>query len=131
DAAAQPLTPRIARKRWLPRLRFSLRTLLSLVLTGTAAAFLYRDWAPWREVAVVEEQPIKGLHDDYIDVKTIAISPDGNLFTTAKRFPSDDGDEWKAELNILDTSYGRLVNTLKGHRQFISSAAFSSDGSQL
>ena len=118
-------------RRGLPRPRFSLLTLLAFVLTGGAGAFLYRDWEPWREVAVVEEQPDKLLHDDMMDVKTVAVSPDGNFFTTSKCFPAEDDNQWEADLNVIDAHTGRIVVTMRGHKNFISSAAFSPDGSKI
>src|SRR5689334_19477641 len=87
-AGADQTTP--PRKRWLPRPRFSLRTLVIAALLIGSAAFLYRDWQPWREIAVLQEQPDKALHDDMIHPQTIAVSPDGNYFTTSWRIYDHD-----------------------------------------
>src|SRR5579862_4527685 len=118
-----PPTPK-PRKRWLPRLRFSLRTLVALVLTVGATAFLYRDWEPWREVAVVEEQPNVELPImDTLETQSIAISPDGEFFTTAQRLPDNVEWQWhfwedeklETNLNVMESSSGKIISTLKGH----------------
>jgi WD40 repeat protein len=110
-----------------PRLRFSLRTLLLIVLTFGSGVFLYRDWNPWQEIAEVREQPLRLLHDDSIDAQTVVISPDGEFFTTATRAGWDE----TAELRIHDSRNGAVCQTIPAHKRFIASVAFSPDGSKI
>ena len=52
----QSVTALAPKRRWFPRLRFSLRTLLLLVLTAASGATLWWNWGPW-EIAFVVKEP--------------------------------------------------------------------------
>lgn len=66
---------------------------------------------------------LKGMPHTRVPVVTaLAIHPDGKLLATA-------GDDHL--IRLWDMRSGRLVNQLKGHRDWITAVAFGSDGSEL
>ena len=130
DAPDPAPPPRNPGSRWLPRPRFSLRTLVIAVLLTGSTVFLHRDWAPWCEIGCFAQQAEVGLHDDFIDPNAIAISPNGSFFTAASIVP---GQPWPMDinLNVIDSNDGRIVATLGGHKGFICSAVFSQDSAKI
>jgi WD40 repeat protein len=64
----------IPKRRWLSRLRFSLRTLLCFILLVGSAIALWKHWAPWRV-----ERMLSG-HTQYVSHGFF--SPDGNRAAT-------------------------------------------------
>ena len=70
----QPVPSAKAVQRWFPRVRFSLRTLLLLVLLIASGGTLWWNWGPWRVSRVLPEQRN--------EIKTAAISADGSWVMT-------------------------------------------------
>lgn len=68
--APDPALPPKPQKRWLPRPRFSLRTLVIAVLLVGSAGGLWWHWEPWVRTLIVSDQE---------KVASVALSPDGNL----------------------------------------------------
>lgn len=96
DRAASPPTGR-TKRRWLPRLRFSLGTLIIGVLLIGSAGGLGYTWSPW-----YVEQVIK---DHTREVRSLCFSPDG-------RFVLSSG--WDAVVRVRDLRSGTST-ALHGH----------------
>src|SRR5262249_38326010 len=58
---AKPETPPKPRRRWLPRLRFSLRTLLFFVLLIGSATTLWLHWEPWYRVSTLTHKFLRHI----------------------------------------------------------------------
>jgi WD40 repeat protein len=90
-----PAPPTAPRKRWLPRLRFSLRTLVILVLLIGSGATLRLHWEPWYRAV--------RFPDQRETVWKLYFSPDGRTVAAATL----DG-----QVEIDDPKTGEAVSTL-------------------
>ena len=95
-------------------MKFSLKTLLCLVMLLTCAIGLYHRWSPWHH-----ERSLVGHTAQVMDA---SFSPDGRKVVTA----SDDGTA-----RIWDSASGESVHVLRGHQGAVSRALFSPSGSRV
>jgi len=102
------------KRRWLPRIRFSLRTLLFVVLLIGSGTALWLHWNPWRLVR--ELQMPKQI------INCAEFSPDGRYIVT----PHDD-----KLARIFNADTGELVRELSGHTARLVSATYSPDGTKI
>ena len=110
DPSPPPPKPR---KRWLPRLRFSLRTLvIGVLLIGSAGGLWWR-WEPWTAVARV---PHASAFNDF------GFAPLGNRVAT---FRSD------GTTTVWDAKTGTLVASIKPTSKRHQRLIFSEDGRKL
>ena len=113
DAAPDSTSDTPPQKRRF-RIRYSLRSLLLLMLLFSASLALREGWSPWRIDSV--------LTGHAKVVITAAFSPDGRRIVTA----SEDGTA-----RVWDSETGRELDVLKGHIGAVYSAAFSPDGRRI
>jgi WD40 repeat protein len=99
---------------FLRRIRFSLRTLLILVLLVGSAMGLWWKWTPW----VLERSLEKHVQRTW----AVAFAPNGRLIAAA-------GDD--DEVRVWDAGTGALLTILRGHEARLHSVAFSPDSSRL
>ena len=105
-------TPAKKPRLWRPR--FSLRTLLILVLLAASSYGLRYRWEPW-----VLERTIDGVAEW---IQAVDCSPDKRHLVIAG----------KGEVaNVHDADSGALVASLVGHEGDIATVAYSPDGNQI
>ncbi len=103
------------KRRWFPRVRFSLRTLLLFVLLIASGGTLWWNWGPWRVSRVLPEQSN--------EIKTAAISADGSWVMTtfdsvgriqgAKRRAVNSTDD-QNQIQFWRTADGTLLKSFAG-----------------
>jgi WD40 repeat protein len=99
------------RKRWLPRLRFSLRTLVSITLMIGSGMFLHFRQEPW-----ALERTLSGP-----EIQCTVFSPDGSRLFVA-------GGEAACLWNSFT---GEKIADFKGNDEGLSNAIFAPDGRQI
>ena len=96
------------RRWWIPRVRFSLRTLLLIVLLIASCATLWWNWEPWRIAAILApEGEVRDAcysdDDRYILLITIAARVNGSR------------DPRRCVVEIRDANSGALLRTVRDH----------------
>ncbi|HEY3324268.1 MAG TPA: hypothetical protein VGP72_27705 [Planctomycetota bacterium] len=152
---AAPIQPAPVKRRWLPRLRFSLRTLIIGVLMVGSAGGLWWRWPTWRLDRVVfpPEMVYKPQHPDKFTMvgcdrtkrgvfcvwnfktgKHVAVK----LFAQRQSLPKLSPDlsrvavgNMDASVHVIDVQSGNLLHTLAGHSAPVLETNFSPDAQLL